>query len=244
MHHVMHLKDNHGEFRVYRADKNVDSPQISVVMSVYNGEKYLRDSIESILKQTFRNFEFIIINDGSTDNTYAIIKEYAESDGRICLIDQQNMGLTKSLNRGIKISRGKCIARQDVDDLSLPNRFEKQLYYIDKGYDFVCCRTRINNRKTTPLLFPIFYRVLINLTNVFVHGTYLFRKKILNRAGLYDEKFVCAQDYEFIRRLIRNKVKICYMRDILYLSTKDNDSITKAKKLQQEQTRVMIRKYY
>jgi len=244
MRHIVHLKDSHGAYKVYRSDENIDFPKISVVMSVYNGEKYLRDSIESILEQTFRNFEFIIINDGSTDNTHKIIKEYAERDKRICLINQQNIGLTKSLNRGLKISRGKYIARHDADDLSLSDRFEKQLYYINKGYDFVCCRTRINNSKTNPLIFTIFYRILIKSINVFVHGTYLFRKEILDRVGLYNEKFIYAQDYEFVRRIIRNKVKIYYMRNVLYLSTKDNNSITKAKQSLQKQSSEIIRKYY
>ena len=241
---IVHLKDSHGTFNVYRSDEIVDSPQLSVVMSVFNGEKYLRDSIESILEQTFRDFEFIILDDGSTDNTHKIIKRYAQKDKRIALIEQQNIGLTKSLNRGIKISRGKCIARQDADDISLPERFKKQLYYINKGYDFVCCRTRINNSKTTPLTFTVFYRVLVKSINVFVHGTYLFRKEILNRTGLYNEIFVCAQDYEFIRRLIRKRVKIYYMRDILYHSTKDDNSITKARQSLQKQTSEIIRKYF
>jgi len=241
---ITHLKDKHGTFKAYTPKENIVSPEVSVVMSVYNGEKYLRRCIESILSQSFKDFEFIIINDGSTDNSFDILAQYARTDNRVRLIDQQNIGLTKSLNRGIKASRGKCIARQDVDDISIPDRFEKQLYYINKGYDFVCCRTRINNRKVTPLMFAIFYRLLVKSINVFVHGTYLFRKEILDRVGLYNEKFVYAQDYEFIRRIIKKSIRIYYMRDILYYSTKDSSSIGKSRGLLQKRSAEIVRKYY
>ena len=93
-------------------------PQISVIMSVYNGEEYLPASIESILNQSFSDFEFIIIDDGSTDNTYDIIKKYQQIDSRIISIkNEKNIGLPASLNKGIIISKGEFIARQDVDGI-------------------------------------------------------------------------------------------------------------------------------
>ena len=110
-------------------------PLISVVMSVYNGEKYLKRSIDSILNQTFKDFEFIIINDGSTDKSLEIIKSY--DDDRIVLIDQENKGLTKSLNIGIKTASGKYIARQDADDVSLPDRLKKQVDFLEVREDVV-----------------------------------------------------------------------------------------------------------
>ena len=91
--------------------------KISVIMSVYNGEKHIEDAIESILNQTFRNFEFIIVDDASFDNSLKIIQKYATLDNRIKVIrNLKNIGLTKSLNKTIKISNGDFIARQDVDD--------------------------------------------------------------------------------------------------------------------------------
>ena len=108
-----------------------NSLKISVLMSVYNGEKYLREAIDSILNQTFTNFEFIIIDDASTDDSNAIIKKY--TDKRIKLVENpQNMGLTKSLNRGLKISLGKYIARLDSDDLAFPNRLKEQYEFMEK----------------------------------------------------------------------------------------------------------------
>ena len=106
-----------------------NDPKISVVMAVYNGEKYLREAIDSILNQTFKDFEFIIVNDGSTDRTREILESFI--DPRIVLIHQEHMGLTKSLNRGIALAKGKYIARQDADDISMAERLEKQFNFLE-----------------------------------------------------------------------------------------------------------------
>ena len=92
-------------------------PVISVLMSVYNDETYVSESIESILNQSYNDFEFIILDDGSTDSSPSIINKYADNDDRIVYINQANLGLTKSLNRGLKFAQGKLIARQDSDDI-------------------------------------------------------------------------------------------------------------------------------
>ena len=95
---------------------------VSVVMSVYNGAKYLRESVESVLSQEGVAFEFIIVNDGSTDDSGIILAEYAARDDRIRIIEQENTGLTRALIRGCDEAQGKYIARQDADDISMPNR--------------------------------------------------------------------------------------------------------------------------
>ena len=95
-----------------------DMPKLSVVMSVYNGERYLDECMQSILQQSFTNFEFIVINDGSTDKSLDILKQYQQSDDRVYIINQSNAGLSASLNRGIAIAKGKYIARMDADDIS------------------------------------------------------------------------------------------------------------------------------
>jgi len=106
-------------------------PEISVIMPVYNGEKYLSEAIESILSQTFKDFEFIIINDGSTDQTENIIKSY--NDSRIIYKKNvENLGLSKSFNIGIALSHGEYIARMDADDISVPKRFERQIQFLKK----------------------------------------------------------------------------------------------------------------
>ncbi len=115
-------------------------PVISVVMSVYNGERYLKSTIESILNQTEKSFEFIIINDCSTDGTLEILKYYQRIDNRIIIIDNEiNLKLPASLNKGIRIAKGEYIARMDADDIANPNRFEVQLGILarNKNFDFV-----------------------------------------------------------------------------------------------------------
>ena len=108
------------------------SPRISVLMPAYNSEQYVAESIESILNQTFTDFEFIIINDGSTDNTAKIIDEYAKRDERIKFVNNsKNKGLIGVLNEGLNLARGEYIARMDSDDISLPTRFERQIAYME-----------------------------------------------------------------------------------------------------------------
>lgn len=107
-------------------------PKVSVLMTAYNSEKYIAEAIESILNQTFGDFEFIIINDGSTDNTAKIVAKYAQADKRIKFIDNKNnQGLIAVLNQGLDLCRGEYIARMDSDDIAMPERLEKQVEYLD-----------------------------------------------------------------------------------------------------------------
>lgn len=113
-------------------------PVISVLMPVYNAENYIKDAVESILNQTLTDFEFIIINDGSTDGTLAILESYAKLDGRICLISRENKGLIDTLNEGITLVKSPLIARMDADDIALPSRFEEQFNYLTSHPDVIC----------------------------------------------------------------------------------------------------------
>lgn len=110
-------------------------------MPVFNAEEFLETSIKSILNQTFTNFEFIIINDGSTDCSLEIINRLCLIDNRIKIITQENKGIVKSLNLGIKYSKGEFIARMDADDISHPKRLEKQLFYLENNpnIDLISC---------------------------------------------------------------------------------------------------------
>ena len=106
----------------------MNTPVISILMSVYNGEKYLHAAVDSILKQTFKDFEFIIINDGSIDRSREILESY--QDERIVLIHQENKGLTRALNKGLSLAKGEFIARMDADDSCKPERLEKQVAFL------------------------------------------------------------------------------------------------------------------
>lgn len=192
---------------------NKENPIISVVMSVYNGSRYLRESIESILNQTFTDFEFIIINDCSTDNSWKIINEYSEKDSRIVLVNNpENIGLTKSLNKGLKIAKGKYIARQDADDVSLPQRFEKQVELLDKQPKvvLVSCDIEVINsegafvkkeKRSCEAIWVAWYLMFYN--HLGGHSQVVFRKKTAIDLGGYCEDYRYSQDYEFWCRLIK-----------------------------------------
>lgn len=105
---------------------------VTVLLPVYNGEKYIREAVDSILKQTYENFELIIIDDGSTDKTLSILKEYEKKDTRIRLVSRENKGLIATLNEGAELALGEWIARMDADDIAMPNRLELQLNWINQ----------------------------------------------------------------------------------------------------------------
>ena len=108
----------------------IPMPQVSVVTSVYNGEEYLEECVDSVLNQTFQDFEYITLNNGSTDNTAKILQRY--TDPRLRIIHQENLGIPRSLNKGIDISSSDLIARLDADDYSMPQMLEQQITFMEK----------------------------------------------------------------------------------------------------------------
>lgn len=163
-------------------------------MSVYNGERHLREAVDSILDQTFTDFEFIIINDGSNDDTRQILDSY--SDPRVHLISQQNQGLVASLNNGLKIARGKYIARMDADDISHPDRLEKQFQYCEAhpGVGILGTAFAMINEDTGKVLgfqYPpcldIDLKRALFVRNPFGHGSMLLRRDILVKYGQYED---------------------------------------------------------
>lgn len=185
------------------------NPEISVVMSVYNAEKYIHASIESILNQSFSNFEFLIVNDGSTDLTFFEIKKFAEIDSRIKVINQENIGLTKSLIKAIKMSKGQYIARMDADDVSSINRFCLQLSYMKKNQNVGMLGSCVkiidaNGKKILNKKLPKSNKIIrkrLQYGNQFVHGSVMFTRDIYFAAGGYDENFRYSQDYDLWLRI-------------------------------------------
>lgn len=183
------------------------SPILSVVMTVYNGDKYLRESMDSVLAQTFSDFELIIINDGSTDNTAKILSSY--KDSRIKVINQPNKGLVASLNRGIKAASGKYIARHDADDSSEPSRFAKQVKILDDHPNVVIVGTSMRVMDSQSKILHE-HLVLIGdselrqellVRSPFAHGSVMFKKDVAIKAGLYNQKYWPAEDYELWLRM-------------------------------------------
>jgi glycosyltransferase involved in cell wall biosynthesis len=186
-------------------------PLISVVMPVYNGEKYLLDAIESILTQTFTDFEFIIIDDGSTDHSLEIIESYAKRDQRIkIVINKGNLGLAKSLNIGIGISRGEYIARMDADDISLPGRFTAQVQFLqaNPSMDVVGSWAEVIDENGHPVGIAMRYPAssLACCWNAFfnppvAHPAVMLRRTVFADGDLYDGSRVAIEDYELWSRL-------------------------------------------
>lgn len=183
------------------------APRISVVMGVYNGEAHLAEAVESILAQSYRDFEFIIIDDGSQDRSGAILAEY--EDPRLRLVTQSNQGLTCSLNRAIGMARGEYIARMDADDVALPHRFARQIAFLEANPDVVLLGTGwrqvdLVQGKERNFLFPTEdegLRHALAWGNPFCHSSVIMRADALARAGGYDESFRYVQDYELWSRL-------------------------------------------
>lgn len=218
------------------------NPRVSVVMPVYNCARYLREAIESILNQTFENFEFIIVNDGSTDETPEILNTYANKDSRIKIINQPNSGLVIALNRGIRETEGEWVFRMDGDDISLSHRFAVQIEAIQKNPSLVLlggwCRQI--NEEGVPLKinrYPSSHDSLVHCLETirpfFPHPTACFRKDIVIRIGGYRERFPPAEDVDLWLRLIVEGEIACIENVILQLRKhKDNISI-RADRLQQ-----------
>lgn len=184
------------------------SPEVSVIMSVYNGGNYLREAMDSILCQTFGDYELIIINDGSTDRTKNILESC--SDSRIWIIHQDNIGLTKSLNRGLRIAKGEYIARMDADDISMPNRLKEQVRYLRNNEECIVvgCRTLLIDSDGDPILrgkeatsHDEIEQILLEGRGAIPHPSAMFRRGPALEIGGYREQYAFAQDVDLWLRL-------------------------------------------
>ena len=187
-------------------------PKVTVLMAVFNAEKYLNEAIESILNQTFSNLEFLIIYDKSQDKTLEILKSY--SDPRLRIIEnEERLGFVKSLNKGLSLAEGEFIARMDADDISLPKRLAIQLDYFDSHpfIDFVCSSISVMDETGCVIDYiadisssdEIYYT--LNFRNCIAHGSVMFRKSIIDLVGNYEES-CAAEDYNLWHRISKKYV--------------------------------------
>jgi len=193
---------------------------VSVVMPVYNNEKYVSEAIESILNQSYANFEFIIIDDCSTDRTSKIISRFKDKRIRYYK-NERNLGCTKSLNRALKLANGEVIARMDSDDYCDKDRFKMQLDTLNKENADVCgCNLIFIDKDGKEMLKSKYdYSNLdnsIKIWNPIAHPTVLIKKIVLDRYGYYDEKYEVSQDYELWFRLWSNGCKFSLNDKFLY----------------------------
>ena len=186
-------------------------PSISVVMPVFNCDRYVREAVESVLNQTYSDFEFIIVNDGSTDNTLNIINEYANKDSRVKVINQPNSGIVAALNCGLNAANGDWIFRMDGDDISFPYRFALQIEAIRKDSSLLLLGAGCQqiNSLGTPLKinrYPLdqsgLLRRLLTMKPFFPHPTACFHRATVIQLGGYRERFQHAEDFDLWLRIL------------------------------------------
>jgi glycosyltransferase involved in cell wall biosynthesis len=190
--------------------KNGKIPVISVLMSVYNGEKYLAEAIESILNQTFSDFELLALDDGSTDESLKLLREYASRDSRLHVIAREHRGFGSTENELVKYARGEFIAKMDQDDISLPNRFELQVAYLKK-YPKVVVVGGANQlidsagRYLTTLLPPQtdveIQALILRGHSAITHPSVMMRSAMIKSVGGYNEQYIIAGDLDLWLRL-------------------------------------------
>jgi|694.fasta_scaffold148551_1 glycosyltransferase involved in cell wall biosynthesis len=225
------------------------TPKISVLMPAYNADQYIVEAIESILNQTFTDFEFIIIDDCSTDKTWEIIKEYAKKDKRIIAIkNEKNLKLSATLNKGIDICKADYIARMDADDWSYPDRFKKQYEVISKdpkigilGGTMEVCDEKLevkNIRKYHKDDKEI--RRHIFKYSPFCHATTMYRKNIVQDIGKYNINLYDAEDYDLYFR-IGQISEFKNIDDTLYRMRYNENSVSNTRARRQEFLTIYIR---
>ena len=209
---------------------------VSIILSVYNSEKTIEGCVNSLISQTYENIEILINDDCSTDNSFDILNKISQKHKNIKLFQNEtNLGLTKSLNLLIDRATGDFIARQDADDISYPERIETQINYLNnQSLDVCTSRAKVKNSssKIPGISFFLPNNLIIKFKNPFIHGTLMIKKKTLEEAGKYDEKFYYAQDYKLFSDLIKNKIKIGKINNLLYELNMENNISTNSLKEQ------------
>ena len=220
--------------------------RVSVIMPVHNGEAFLASAIDSILRQTYADFEFIIINDGSTDSTEEIVK--SRTDARIrYLKNAKNMGIANCLNQSLSLAQGEYLARMDADDISLPYRIERQLDFLDENPKIGVLGSASqliddNGNLSNVVRFPCENGLLkwqLSFENPIVHSTVMMRRVLVQKAGGYNPETRCSQDYELWWRL-RGMTAFSNLQDVLLYLRKHDQSITNIHSLEQRNTGIEI----
>lgn len=219
-----------------------NTPALSVIMPVYNAAAYLAQAVESVLAQTFEDFELIIVNDGSTDRSPRILADLARRDGRIKLISRPNTGIVGALNDGLRAARADLIARMDADDVSLPQRFEKQLAYLRAHPEVVALGSRVVG--VDPCGCELFHsdhslahdeidrELLKGVGWAIVHPTVIMRREPLQRVGGYRSEYQWVEDLDLFLRLAEIGT-LANLPDELLLYRQHTESVNRTRAQQQ-----------
>ena len=200
-----------------------DTPRVSVVMPVYNGRPFLKTAVESVLDQTYTDFEFIVIDDGSTDGSADVLRHYASRDDRLRVLQQKNLGATLAQNRGVRESQGEYIARMDADDVCLPERFERQVACLEANPGCVAVGGRallidengepIRNSSSPPFSdddgqmeglpegHHAIEKALLEGRWPLLHPAVMMQRAAVEGVGGYDERFRANQDHDLFLKL-------------------------------------------
>lgn len=203
----------------------MSSPLVSVIIPCYNASKYVEKAVRSIMEQTYNNLEILVANDCSTDNTLEILEKLSSEDSRIKIINnEQNLKIVKTLNKLISIASGKYIARMDADDISLPDRIEKQVLFLEENYEYALCGTNtwhinesgsIIGKSNLPLTYEE-NKYYLSYYSTFYHPTITIRSDVYKN-NLYSDDFLYAEDYELWCRLIfKEKIKAANLKERLF----------------------------
>ena len=228
-------------------------PDISVIMSVYNGETYLAEAIESVRKQTFQNWELIIINDCSTDSTGEILADFSLRDERIKVhTNEVNLKLPASLNKAISLCNGKYIARMDADDICLPDRFEKQYQFMEENNDVSLSSCRFLTVKNGVYMpggaggrcDSKALRAMLLVANPILHPGVIAKAEVMKNFN-YDTSLTCTEDLELWTRIAANNLKIQILDECLLIYRLHDKQITSTT-LERQHTEVLKiqQKYY
>lgn len=226
-------------------------PELTVITTVHNGENYLEAGIACILQQTFTDFEYLIVDDGSTDQTAQLLKDIADQDQRVKIItNETNLGLTKSLNLSLGLAQGRYLARHDCDDFALPNRLAEQYEYLNSQPNFFLCgtdfdyidsagRRTVRHSSDTPLT-PEAIAKRLPKKNCYVHSTIMFR----NEGVKYREKFYYSQDYDLYLMLLTSGKRLGIVPKKLVQYRWDPYAISFSNRQKQHLFAVVGRRFY
>jgi len=222
------------------------APKVSVVIPVYNGARYLSVAVESILHQTFTDFELIIIDDGSTDETWTILNNF--NDPRLRLVqNEKNIGVSKSANKGLALAQGMYIARMDADDISLPERLSRQVDFLEThpeigvlgtGFKVIDGYGRFSDTHLPPAQDAILRWYLCFFCPI-AHSTVMMRRQTVEQVGGYSSEIVLAEDYDLWQRL-SSTTRLSNLQDVLvfYRIHDENASTKHALALNQTAARI------
>lgn len=224
----------------------MNNPLVTVLLPVYNAELYIADAVESILKQTFRDFELLVINDGSTDKSSEIIRSF--KDERIRLVENEiNLRLIATLNKGIKLAKGTYIARMDADDISLPERLQKQVSFMETHPEVGVCGTWFEQLGNPGKIvkYPeedAAIRIMMLYQTPFCHPSVILRKEVLEKNEiLFSPDFIHGEDYEMWIRL-SSHTRFANLPEVLLQYRLHENSVSASNQsVQQEKTYNVIR---